>query len=77
MIRVEEIKQEIREIKDQIKTLRTSLLILNITMLILTICVWFRYYQLQQSFSDIVQYLKDVSWLHQRIASILLTSRLF
>lgn len=61
---MEEIKKEIEKMKDQIKTLRTSLLILSVAVLVLITCVWVRYFQIQHSLSDIVQYLQDENWLH-------------
>lgn len=58
---MEQVKKEIEKMKDQIKTLKTSLLILNITFLVVSICWWIRYFQVQQSLSDIVQCLKDAN----------------
>lgn len=64
---MEQMKKEIEKMKDQIKTLKTSLLILSITFLVVSICWWIRYFQVQQSLSDIVQCLKDVNLFHRLI----------
>lgn len=72
---MEQVKKEIEKMKDQIKTLKTSLLILNITFLVVSICWWIRYFQVQQSLSDIVQCLKDVNLFHRLILAIYRVSR--
>lgn len=72
---MEQVKKEIEKMKDQIKTLKTSLLILSITFLVVSICWWIRYFQVQQSLSDIVQCLKDVNLFHRLILAIYRVSR--
>lgn len=67
---MEQMKKEIEKMKDQIKTLKTSLLILSITFLVVSICWWIRYFQVQQSLSDIVQCLKDVNLFHRLILAM-------